>query len=79
MLGDTVTLDRYRVYTGRTMEVHAVKRMKPLTKKLFIEELEKPRPADSGLVTTLAIGEESDKGDGKIATTLALGEETDAS
>jgi len=56
-----------------------MKRITPLTKKLFIEELEKPRPADSGLVTTLAVGEESDKGDGKLATTLALGEESDAS
>lgn len=57
-----------------------MKRTKPLTKRLFIEELETPRPADSGIVTTLAIGEECDKGDSKgIVTTFALGEESELS
>jgi len=53
-----------------------MKRMHPLTRKLYIEELERPLPAEiNGPVTTLAIGEESDKGDMKV-TTLALGEES---
>lgn len=53
-----------------------MKRTHPLTKRLYIEELERPLPADNGgLVTTLAIGEESDKGDMKV-TTLAVGEES---
>lgn len=52
-----------------------MKRTHPLTKRLYIEELERPLPADTGgTVTTLAIGEESDKGD-KV-TTMAVGEET---
>lgn len=55
-----------------------MKRVHPLTRPLFIEELERPLPADTGgLVTTLAIGEESDKGDMKV-TTLAIGEESSA-
>jgi len=53
-----------------------MKKTKPLTKPLYIEELESPKPADSGLVTTLAVGEESDKGDKLEVTTLALGEES---
>lgn len=52
-----------------------MKRHKPLTRPLFIEQLERPARADLGLVTTQAIGEESDKGDMKV-TTLALGEES---
>jgi hypothetical protein len=51
-----------------------MKRMHPLTKRLYIEELERPALADTGGVTTLAIGEECDKGD-KV-TTQATGEET---
>lgn len=42
-------------------------------KKLFIEELEK-LPAMAWGATTLAIGEESSKGDGGV-TTMMLGEE----
>lgn len=49
-----------------------MKRTKEVTKKLFIEELE--RPAYGITATTLAIGEESSWGDGKL-TTLAIGEE----
>jgi len=56
-----------------------MKKTKPLTKKLYIEELETPKPADSGIVTTLAIGEESDKGEKFEATTLAIGEEATGS
>ena len=56
-----------------------MKKTKPLTKKLYIEALETPQPADTGIVTTLAVGEESDKGDKMYATTLALGEEADGS
>ena len=53
-----------------------MKRTKSLTKPLFIRDLEAPLPADTGIVTTLAIGEESDKGEKLVATTLAIGEET---
>ncbi len=49
-----------------------MKRVRKVTKKLFIEELEKPKHAFG--ITTLAIGEEACCGDGHI-TTLALGEE----
>ncbi len=44
------------------------KSTKPITRKLFIEELERPAPADAiysgypGGPTTLAVGEESIKG-----------------
>ncbi|MEX2016224.1 MAG: hypothetical protein WD873_06255 [Candidatus Hydrogenedentales bacterium] len=53
---------------------------KPLSKKLFIEELELPARAESlGVITTHAIGEESFKGACEpppgTFTTLALGEE----
>ena len=52
----------------------------PVTKKLFIEELERPVPA--GEATTLAIGEECGYGFGQLkkgeVTTLALGEEAGA-
>lgn len=45
------------------------------SKKLFIKELERPALADNGVITTLAIGEETwNGGYGKI-TTLAFGEE----
>ncbi len=49
-----------------------MKRTKNITKKLYIEELERPVTAalDKGLApTTLAVGEEAD------VTTMALGEE----
>ena len=49
-----------------------MKRAKNITKRLFIEELERPAAAalEKGpLATTLAIGEEAD------VTTLAIGEE----
>ena len=61
------------------MGVSIVKRTHPLTKRLYIEELERPLAAEiNGPVTTLASGEESDKGDMKV-TTLAVGEESSAS
>ena len=50
-----------------------MKRTKPITKKLFIRELELPATAAiGGGATTLAIGEE---GSGGKVTTLAIGEE----
>ena len=49
-----------------------MKRITKITKKLFIEELE--RPAYANIITTLAIGEEAGWGGGKV-TTLAIGEE----
>lgn len=51
-----------------------MKRTKEISKKLFIEELERPVPAmtdKKGTATTLAIGEEADGG----VTTMAIGEE----
>ena len=55
-------------------ETAIMKRTREVSKKLFIEELEKPVPA-MGTVTTLAVGEECLKGGGGPITTLALGEE----
>ena len=49
-------------------------KMKPVSKRLYIEELEQPLPASACVATTLAIGEECIKGEGPI-TTLAVGEE----
>ena len=50
-----------------------MKRTKEISKKLFIEELERPAPAaKQNVATTLAIGEEA--GDGWV-TTMAKGEE----
>lgn len=49
-----------------------MKRIKKVTKTLYIEELERPQVAIG--VTTLAIGEESGGGGCRI-TTLAIGEE----
>jgi len=49
-------------------------RTKPITKKLFIEELERPAYA-WGQATTLAVGEEGCKGGKFGVTTLAVGEE----
>ncbi len=48
-----------------------MKRIRKISKSLFIEELEQPVPASG--VTTLAMGEETSCGGG--ITTLALGEE----
>jgi len=48
-----------------------VKRAKLVSKKLFIEELERPAPGKD-VATTLAIGEEAWGG---WFTTLAIGEE----
>ena len=58
-----------------------MKRGKPLTRKLYIEELERPARAEfTSWITTDAIGEESLKGCFQpqppgTFTTLALGEE----
>jgi len=49
-------------------------KMKPVSKRLYIRELEEHLPALACGATTLAIGEECIKGDGPI-TTLAVGEE----
>ena len=49
-----------------------MKRIRKISKSLFIKELEQPVPAPG--VTTLAMGEETCCGGGGI-TTLALGEE----
>ena len=55
-------------------------RTKTISRKLFIEELERPAQADAEM-TTLAVGEESMKGGGckklppGTATTMAVGEE----
>jgi hypothetical protein len=55
-------------------EVQLMKRTKAISKpKLFIEELEIPAPAVSGIATTLMVGEECSLG--KKVTTLAVGEE----
>lgn len=55
-----------------------MKRNKPLSRPLFIDSMERPPRADLGLITTQAVGEESDKGDMKV-TTLAVGEESTGS
>lgn len=47
-----------------------MKRAREVSKKLYIEELERPTLAAKGMATTLAVGEEADG-----VTTLALGEE----
>jgi len=56
------------------VEEHPMSRTKPITKKLFIEELERPAYA-WGQATTLAVGEEGCKGGKFGVTTLAVGEE----
>lgn len=52
-------------------------RTRPVTRSLYIEELERPAPAlKDGWVTTQAEGEEAGCGDGwRCVTTLAVGEE----
>lgn len=50
-----------------------MKRIKKVTKTLYIEELERPQIAVG--VTTLAMGEESGGGGFFRITTLAIGEE----
>lgn len=63
----------------RVTEAGSMKRTTPLTRKLYIEELEKPAMAKiGGGVTTLAIGEEIGGGFPWF-TTLVIGEEADKS